>query len=107
MEEEKSLGQKIVHYRREIIIGLLIILLIAFMVDNSHDVDFNLVFTDMSVPLIVLILGFACLGAMIVGLYWFIGSRDNKRDRKLLQKENKQLREKIAQLENQRGAERA
>lgn len=79
MAQEESFLSKMNKYRKEIITGLLIILLIVFMVQNSHDVDFYLVFTDMHVPLIVLILAFAALGASIVGVYWMMSSRDKKR----------------------------
>lgn len=79
MAQEESFLSKMNKYRKEIVTSLLIILLIIFMVQNSHDVDFNLIFTDMQVPLIVLILAFAALGAAIVGVYWVLSSRDKKR----------------------------
>jgi len=66
-------------YRKELIIGVMLILLVVFMIQNKHDVDFNLVFTDMQVPLIVIILFFSGLGAAIVGVYWIMASRDKKR----------------------------
>ncbi len=90
---EESFLSKANKYRKEIIVGLLIILLIVFMVQNNQDVTFHLVFTDMQVPLIVLILGFAALGASIVGVYWMLSVRDKNRTIKDLTREVVQLKE--------------
>ena len=99
MSEEKSFLSTLKEYRKEIIVGFLIILLLVFMIQNSHDVDFNLIVTDMDIPLIVLILGFSSLGAIIVGVYWYINNRDKKREKKELEKEVDSLKERITQLE--------
>ncbi len=90
---EESFLSKVNKYRKEIIVGLLVILLIVFMVQNNQDVTFHLVFTDMQVPLIVLILGFAALGAAIVGVYWMLSVRDKNRTIKDLSKEILQMKE--------------
>ena len=77
--EEKSFLEKVKHYRKEIFVGIIAIILIIFMIKNSHEVNFHLVFTKMDIPLIVLILGFTALGAGTVGIYWLISNRDKKR----------------------------
>jgi len=92
MSEESFISQ-MRKYRKEILVGLAILILLIFMVQNAHDVKFYLVFTDMSVPLIVLILGFTALGALTVGIYWMISNRDKKRD-------IKELKQKINDLES-------
>ena len=84
---EKSFLQKVKHYRKEIFVVFMAIILVIFMVQNSEDVDFDLVVTDMEVPLIVLILGFTALGAGTVGIYWFLSNRDKKRTIKEMAKE--------------------
>lgn len=102
--KEESFLSKANRYRKEILVGILIIILLIFMIQNSHDVDFNLVFTDMDVPLIVLILGFAGLGAAIVGVYWLLANRDKKRTIKDL---NRKVLDLEAKLEVAKDANRA
>ncbi len=101
--KEESFLSKANRYRKEIFVGILIIILLIFMIQNSHDVDFNLVFTDMDVPLIVLILGFAALGAAIVGVYWILSNRDKKRTIKDL---NRKVLDLEALLEAAKDAKR-
>lgn len=94
-QEERNFGQKLWHYRKEILIGILLILAIIFLVKNSDSVEFNMIFWTADVPLIILLLGWGSLGALIVGIYWLIGNREKKRDIRDLKKRIRELEHEL------------
>ncbi len=78
MSKERSFIENLAHYRKEIFIGIMVILVILFMVMNSQKVEFSMVFFKTEVPLIILILLFSGIGALTVGIYWYLSNRDKK-----------------------------
>ncbi|MCM3173399.1 MULTISPECIES: lipopolysaccharide assembly LapA domain-containing protein [Paenibacillus] len=77
-----------------LIAGLVFALLTGiFAVINVNSVEVNLLFNTFQIPLILLILGCTLIGGIIVGSY---GIYRQYR----LQRENKQLKLRVAELEN-------
>lgn len=80
-----------------LIAGLLFALLTAvFAVINVNPVKVNFMFTEVNIPLILLILGCTLIGGIIVGSYGIF--RQYK-----LQKELKHLKAQLVQIESETG----
>lgn len=77
--------------RKEVVVGMLILLAIVFLVKNSDPVEFDLIFWKVEAPLIVLLLLFALLGAGIVGIYWVLSNREKKHLIRALKREVEKL----------------
>lgn len=95
MSEDRSFLENLAHYRKEIFMGIMIILLILFMVMNSQKVEFSMVFFKTEVPLIVLILLFSGIGAATIGIYWYLSNRDKKTTIKGLHKQIEKLQKDL------------
>jgi uncharacterized integral membrane protein len=52
-----------------IVIGVLVIVLVAFVIANTETVDIDFIVTDVSIPLIFVLAGTAILGAIIDRLW--------------------------------------
>ncbi len=85
----------IVEYRKELLVGLVVLFAIIFMVLNYQAVEFWF-FGTMHVPLILLLLLFLIIGGLAVGVYYYIKNRDQRAEIKFLKK---QLEEKSAPQE--------
>lgn len=73
-------------YKKEIIIGVIGLLLLIFIVQNSHEVEFNMIFTSSKISLIVLILFFFALGMLTAGIYGHFKRKELKKKIKELQR---------------------
>lgn len=65
-------------YRKEILVGLILLIAILFLVKNADEVEFDLVFFKIDAPLVFLLLLFGGIGAGIVALYWRMSQKDLK-----------------------------
>jgi putative membrane protein len=94
-ENDNNTLKFIKQYRKEILIGILMLLVIIFLVQNSDDVEFSLVFWKMDVPLILLLVIWLLIGAVITGVYFFVSNKEMRKEIKRLKKEVDQKEEKI------------
>jgi len=81
----------LIKYRKEIVIGLIALFAFLFLVFNYQKVEFWF-FGKMHVPLIILLLIFSLIGALITGIYFWVGRRDNRKEIKALKAENEVLK---------------
>lgn len=82
------------YYRKEIGVGIILIISALFMIQNSQEVRFWF-FSSMEVRLIFILIIFFLLGALTVWLYHFINSRDKKKEIKRLKKEMSELKTEV------------
>ena len=73
-------------YKKEILIVLIAILMILFIVMNSGDVMFSLIFWKFPIPLVILILLFFTIGLVSAWVYSYF--------------HRKELRKKVRELES-------
>jgi uncharacterized integral membrane protein len=85
--QKTSFLDKVKKYRKEILVGLLGLLVLIFLVKNMDDVEFDLVFFKTDMPLIFLLLFFAAAGAGTVAIYWRMDNKDKKFRIRELEKE--------------------
>ncbi|MBX7095577.1 MAG: LapA family protein [Flavobacteriales bacterium] len=90
-EKEQSF---VVKYKKELLIGLIAVLMLTFIVRNSHQVDFYLVFFKVKISVIFLIALFYALGMITVWLRFHFLNKD--KDKKF-----KQMEERLKELEKQ------
>ncbi|WP_010281995.1 LapA family protein [Bacillus timonensis] len=82
-------------FQWNLILGLLFALIVAiFAVVNVDSVRVNFVFGYTEIPLILIILGSALLGGLIVGMFGILRQYKQQRQIKKLEKELEQLRMK-------------
>ncbi|MEH7382228.1 lipopolysaccharide assembly protein LapA domain-containing protein [Bacillus sp. JJ1533] len=80
-------------FQWNLILGLIFALIIAiFAVVNVDSVQVNFVFGYTEIPLILIILGSALLGGLIVGMFGILRQYKQQRQIKKLEKEVEQLK---------------
>jgi uncharacterized integral membrane protein len=95
-QTDSGIWPMIKKYRKEIWVGFLVIVALLFLIWNSDDVTFHLVFFKLEAPLILLLGLFAAIGAGIVAIYWRFSHMEQKFKIKELQKEIEGLKQKPA-----------
>ncbi len=83
----------VLRFQWNFILGLIFALIVAiFAVVNVDSVRVNFVFGHTEIPLILIILGSALLGGLIVGMFGIFRQYKQQRQIKKLEKEIEQLR---------------
>lgn len=82
-KQEPSFWSK---YKKEIIIGVIALILLVFIVQNSGEVPFRVIFVTFNVSLIILILFFFALGILTAGVYGHFRRKELKKKIKELEK---------------------
>lgn len=78
-------------YKKEIIIGIIIILMLIFIFQNMEQTEFTLFFVKMHFPLVILILMFFAIGAISVWVYSYFHKKELKRTIRTLEAKLKKL----------------
>jgi uncharacterized integral membrane protein len=85
-QETKKEESFLSKYKKELIIGIIALILLIFIVQNSGEVNFNVVVTSFNVSLIVLILFFFALGMLTAGVFGHFRRKELKKKIKELEK---------------------
>lgn len=89
-EKEESF---IVKYRKEILIVLIAILMLVFIVRNSHQIEFYLIFFPVKISVIFLIALFFGLGMLTVWIRYHFSNKEKD-------KRYKEMEERLKKLES-------
>jgi uncharacterized integral membrane protein len=81
-------------YKKEIVIGVIIILMLIFIFQNMDETIFTLFWVKMRFPLVILILMFFSIGAISVWVYSYFHKKELKRKIRTLEAELKKLKGK-------------
>lgn len=93
-KDNNNQSKNLWYYRKEIGVGILLIITALFMIQNSQTVKFWF-FSTMKVKLIFILLLFFLLGALTVWIYHFVNSRDKKKEIKRLNSQMNDLKEEV------------
>ena len=89
----------IIKYKKELLIGFIAVLMLIFIVQNSDEIEFQMLFIRLKISLIFLITLFFGLGMLTVWIrYYFITKEKNKKIKELEEKLNPKPAAKVETL---------